>query len=216
MPEPYSSARVTDAADLDLVARLRAGDEQAFETLISRHYSTMLAVARRYVSTRAVADEVVQETWLGVLQGLERFEGRSSLKTWIFAILVNLAKTRGVRERRTVPFASLAGGAEEPAVDADRFQGAHEPFPGHWRRYPSSWGASPDVVAEDRETVRVAMRAIAELPPVQQAVIRMRDLQGMESDEVCEMLQVSPANQRVLLHRARSRVRTALEGHFDG
>jgi RNA polymerase sigma-70 factor (ECF subfamily) len=207
---------VSDADDLDLVARLRAGDEQAFETLISRHYSTMLAVARRYVSTRAVADEVVQETWLGVLQGLERFEGRSSLKTWIFAILVNLAKTRGVRERRTVPFASLAGDAGEPAVDADRFQSAHEPFPGHWRRYPAPFGASPDAVAEDRETVRVAMRAIAELPPVQQAVIRMRDLQGMDSDEVCEMLEVSPANQRVLLHRARSRVRTALEGHFDG
>ena len=207
---------MTDAADLDLVARLRAGDEQAFETLISRHYSTMLAVARRYVSTRAVADEVVQETWLGVLQGLERFEGRSSLKTWIFAILVNLAKTRGVRERRTVPFASLAGDAGEPAVDADRFQSADEPFPGHWRRYPAPFGAAPDVVAEDRETVRVAMRAIAELPPVQQAVIRMRDLQGMDSDEVCEMLEVSPANQRVLLHRARSRVRTALEGHFDG
>jgi RNA polymerase sigma-70 factor, ECF subfamily len=203
-------------ADRALIARLRAGDEQAFEALISRHYTTMLAVARRYVGTRAVADEVVQETWLGVLQGLDRFEERSSLKTWIFAILVNRAKTRGVRERRTVPFASLGGDPGEPAVDADRFQSPHEPFPGHWRRYPSSWGASPDVVAEDRETVRAAMRAIAELPPVQQAVIRMRDLQGMGSDEVCEMLEVSPANQRVLLHRARSRVRTALEGHFDG
>ena len=158
----------------------------------------------------------MQETWLGVLQGLERFEGRSSLKTWIFAILVNRAKTRGLRERRTVPFASLGGDPGEPAVDADRFQSAHEPFPGHWRRYPRPWGASPDVVAEDRETVRMAMQAIAELPPVQQAVIRMRDLQGMDSDEVCEILEVSPANQRVLLHRARSRVRAALEGHFDG
>jgi RNA polymerase sigma-70 factor (ECF subfamily) len=215
---------VTDADELRatsedraLVARLRAGDEQAFEALISAHYSTMLAVARRYVASRAVADEVVQETWLGVLQGLDRFEGRSSLKTWIFAILVNRAKTRGLRERRTVPFASLGGDDPgEPAVDADRFQGAHEPFPGHWRRYPPRWGASPDVVAEDRETVRAAMRAIAELPPVQQAVIRMRDLQGLDSDEVCAILEVTPANQRVLLHRARSRVRTALEGHFDG
>ncbi len=202
--------------DLALVARLRAGDEAAFEALISRHYSTMLAVARRFVGSRAVADEVVQETWLGVLQGLDRFEGRSSLKTWIFAILVHRAKTRGVRERRTVPFASLGGDPGEPAVDADRFQSAHEPFAGHWRRYPPRWGASPDVVAEDRETVRAAMRAIAALPPVQQAVIRMRDLQGLGSDEVCEILEVSPANQRVLLHRARSRVRTALEGHFDG
>jgi RNA polymerase sigma-70 factor (ECF subfamily) len=202
--------------DRALVARLRAGDERAFEALISGHYSTMLAVARRYVSTRAVADEVVQETWLGVLQGLDRFEGRSSLKTWIFAILVNRAKTRGVRERRTVPFTSLAGDRAEPAVDADRFQSASEPFPGHWRRYPPRWGQSPDVVAEDRDTVRAALRAIAELPPVQQAVIRMRDLQGLDSDEVCAILEVSPANQRVLLHRARSRVRTALEGHFDG
>jgi RNA polymerase sigma-70 factor, ECF subfamily len=201
--------------DLALVARLRAGDEQAFETLIARHYSTMLAVARRYVSTRAVADEVVQETWLGVLQGLGRFEGRSSLKTWIFAILVHRAKTRGVREKRTVPFASLGGGPGEPAVDADRFQAAGEPFPGHWRRYPPRWGASPDVVAEDREAAHAAMRAIAELPPAQQAVIRMRDLQGLSSDEVCEILELSQANQRVLLHRARSRVRGALEGHFD-
>jgi RNA polymerase sigma-70 factor (ECF subfamily) len=207
---------VATSEDLALVARLRAGDERAFEALVSGHYSTMLAVARRYVGSRAVADEVVQETWLGVLQGLDRFEGRSSLKTWIFAILVNRAKTRGLRERRTVPFASLGGEPGEPAVDADRFQGADQPFPGHWRRYPAPWGASPDAVAEDRETVRAAMRAIAELPPVQQAVIRMRDLQGMDSDEVCEMLEVSPANQRVLLHRARSRVRTALEGHFDG
>jgi RNA polymerase sigma-70 factor (ECF subfamily) len=207
---------VTDVDDPALVARLRAGDERAFEELISGMYSTMLSVARRYVNSRAVADEVVQETWLGVLQGLERFEGRSSLKTWIFAILVNRAKTRGVRERRTVPFASLGGEPGEPAVDADRFQGAHEPFPGHWRRYPAGFGASPDVVVEDRETVRAAMQAIAELPPVQQAVIRMRDLQGMESEEVCDMLDVSPANQRVLLHRARSRVRAALEGHFDG
>jgi RNA polymerase sigma-70 factor (ECF subfamily) len=200
-------------AERELVARLRAGDEQAFEALVARHYATMLSVARSYVTSRAVAEEVVQEAWLGVLQSLGRFEGRSSLKTWIVAILVHTAQKRAARERRSVPFASLA---PESAVDEGRFQSADEPFPGHWRRYPAPWGASPDVVAEDRETVRAAMRAIAELPPVQQAVIRMRDLQGMGSDEVCEMLEVSPANQRVLLHRARSHVRTALEGHFDG
>ena len=204
------------SADLELVARLRAGEEQAFETLIAGHYSVMLAIARNYVRTRAVAEEVVQETWLAVLQGLDRFEGRSSLKAWVYAILVHIAKSRGLREGRTVPFASLTRESEDPAVDADRFQRADEPFPGHWRRYPAPWGTSPDAVAENRETVREAMQAIADLPPTQQAVIRMRDLQGLDSDEVCEVLDVTPGNQRVLLHRARSSVRTALEGHFDG
>jgi RNA polymerase sigma-70 factor (ECF subfamily) len=200
-------------AESELVARLRAGDEQAFEALVARHYATMLSVARSYVTSRAVAEEVVQEAWLGVLQSLGRFEGRSSLKTWIVAIVVHTAQKRGARERRSVPFASLT---PEAAVDEGRFQSADEPFPGHWRRYPARWGPSPDRVAEDRETLRVAMRAITELPPTQQAVIRMRDIEGWDSDEVCAALNVSPANQRVLLHRARSRVRAALEGHLDG
>jgi RNA polymerase sigma-70 factor, ECF subfamily len=197
----------------ELVARLRAGDEQAFEALVRRHYVTMLSVARSYVQTRAVAEEVVQEAWLGVLRGLERFEGRSSLKTWIVAIVVHTAQNRAARERRSVPFASLA---PESAVDDGRFQSADEPFPGHWRRYPARWSATPDVVAEDRETLRVAMRAIADLPDVQQTVIRMRDVEGWDADEVCAALNVSPGNQRVLLHRARSRVRAALEAHLDG
>jgi RNA polymerase sigma-70 factor (ECF subfamily) len=197
----------------ELVARLRAGDERAFEALVARHYATMLSVARSYVQTRAVAEEVVQEAWLGVLQGLSRFEGRSSLKTWIVAILVHTAQNRAIRERRSVPFASLA---PESAVDEGRFQSPDEPFPGHWRRYPASWAAAPDGVAEDRETLRVAMRAIAGLPAAQQAVIRMRDIEGWNSEDICAALNVSPANQRVLLHRARSRVRAALEGHLNG
>jgi RNA polymerase sigma-70 factor, ECF subfamily len=197
----------------ELVARLRAGDEQAFEALVRRHYVTMLSVARSYVQNRAVAEEVVQEAWLGVLRGLDRFEGRSSLKTWIVAIVAHTAQNRAARERRTVPFASLA---PESAVDEGRFQGADEPFPGHWRRYPARWGATPDGVAEDRETLRVAMRAIADLPANQQAVIRMRDVEGWDADEVCTALNVSPGNQRVLLHRARSRVRAALEAYLDG
>jgi RNA polymerase sigma-70 factor (ECF subfamily) len=200
-------------AERELVARLREGDEQAFEALVARHYATMLSVARSYVTSRAVAEEVVQEAWLGVLQSLGRFEGRSSLKTWIVAIVVHTAQRRAARERRSVPFASLA---PEAAVDEGRFQSADEPFPGHWRRYPARWGASPDRVAEDRETLRVAMRAITDLPPVQQSVIRMRDIEGWDSDEVCQALSISPANQRVLLHRARSRVRAALEEHLDG
>jgi RNA polymerase sigma-70 factor, ECF subfamily len=200
-------------AEQELVARLRAGDEQAFEALVRRHYVTMLSVARSYVQTRAVAEEVVQEAWVGVLRGLERFEGRSSLKTWIVAIVVHTAQNRAARERRSVPFASLA---PESAVDDGRFQSADEPFPGHWRRYPARWGETPDAVAEDRETLRVAMRAIADLPATQQAVIRMRDVEGWDADEVCTALNVSPGNQRVLLHRARSRVRAALEAHLDG
>jgi RNA polymerase sigma-70 factor (ECF subfamily) len=204
------------ADELVLVARLRAGDEQAFEALVARHYGTMLAVAQTYVKTRAVAEEVVQEAWLGLLQSLDRFEGRSSLKTWILAILVNKAKTRGVREARSVPFASLTPEGEEHAVEPERFRGPGDAFPGHWRAYPGNWGAAPEVALEDRETVRVAMRAIAALPLAQQTVIRMRDVEGYSSEEVCAALDVSEANQRVLLHRARSRVRAVLEEHLDG
>ena len=169
--------------DQRAIALLRAGDEQAFEALVARHYATMMAVARTYVKSRSVAEEVVQEAWLGVLQSLDRFEGRSSLKTWIIAIVINKAKTRGVREGRSVPFTALE--ADEPAVDPSRFRRRGEIYAGHWRAAPSSWGSAPDVVTEDRETLRVAMRAIAGLPPAQQTVIRMRDLEGSSADEVC-------------------------------
>jgi RNA polymerase sigma-70 factor, ECF subfamily len=199
-------------AEADLIARLRAGDEEAFERLVARLYGTMLTVARTYVKDRAVAEEVVQDTWLAVINGLDRFEGRSSLKTWILSILVNQAKTRGTREARTVPFATLEDDA--PAVDPERFRGPHEQFTGGWRAFPANWNAA--TIVEDRETLRVAMRAIAELPLTQQTVIRMRDVEGYSSEEVCAVLDVSEANQRVLLHRARSRVRAALERHLDG
>jgi RNA polymerase sigma-70 factor (ECF subfamily) len=202
------------ADEAELVARLRAGDEEAFESLVTRYYGTMLAVARSHVRSRAVAEEVVQEAWLGFLQSLDRFEGRSSLKTWILAILVNKAKTRGVREARSVPFASLAPEGDEPAVDPDRFRGPEDAFPGHWKAYPGDWGTLPAATVEDRETLAVAMRAIAELPPAQRAVIGMRDVAGCPAEEVCEALGVSEGNQRVLLHRARSRVRAALEVHL--
>jgi RNA polymerase sigma-70 factor (ECF subfamily) len=201
-------------AETDLLARLRAGDAQAFEGLVAGLYGTMLTVARNYVKDRAVAEEVVQETWLAVVNGLDRFEGRSSLKTWILSILVNQAKTRGTREARSVPFASLAPEDHAPAVDPERFRGPHEQYTGGWRTFPGNWNAA-DVV-EDRETIRVAMRAIAELPLTQQTVIRMRDVEGYSAEEVCATLDVSEANQRVLLHRARSRVRAALERHIDG
>ena len=216
MPGAVVQERRSSPDEVQLLARLRAGDERAFETLVNRHYGTMLAVAQTYVRTRAVAEEVVQDAWIGLLQSLDRFEGRSSLKTWILAILVNKAKTRGVREARSVPFASLAPDRDEPAVEPERFRGPQDGFPGHWRAYPANWGAAPEVVLEDRETLGVALRAIAALPLAQQTVIRMRDVEGYSSDEVCAALEVSAANQRVLLHRARSRVRAALEAHLDG
>jgi RNA polymerase sigma-70 factor (ECF subfamily) len=208
--------RTAGAEDSELLGRLRAGDERAFEALVDRHYGTMLAVARTYVSSRAVAEEVVQEAWLGVLKGLDGFEGRSSLATWIMRIVVNIAKTRGVREARSVPFASLAPEGEDAAVEPERFRGPADAFPGHWRAYPANWNSVPEEVLHDRATLRIAMAAIAELPPAQRAVITMRDVQGCGPDEVCAALEVSDGNQRVLLHRARSRVRAALERHFDG
>jgi len=207
---PGRDASASEAALLD---SLRAGDEAAFEGIVARHYATMLAVAMTYVKGRATAEEVVQETWLGVIQGLDRFEGRSSLKTWILSILVHKAKSRGVREARSVPFASL--GPEEPAVAPERFRDRGESYPGHWRAFPRDWSASAASAVQDRETLRVVMGAIAALPPAQQTVIRMRDVEGFSPGEVCTALDVSEGNQPVLLHRARSRVRAALEDHFD-
>jgi RNA polymerase sigma-70 factor (ECF subfamily) len=206
----------TGTAEAELLARLRGGDERAFETLVERLYPTMLAVARHYVSSRAVAEEVVQEAWLGVLKGLDRFEGRSSLKTWILRILVNTAKTRGARDARTVPFASLAPVGEEPAVEPERFRGPDDPFPGHWRAYPGNWQRLPEETLAERETLDVVLSTIQQLPPPQRLVITMRDIQGCDAAEVCEALDVSEGNQRVLLHRARSKVRSALERHLDG
>jgi RNA polymerase sigma-70 factor (ECF subfamily) len=214
-----TEAQLQDQAATDeaaLLARLRAGDERAFEALVERHYPTMLAVARHYVKSRAVAEEVVQEAWLGVLGGLDRFEGRSSLKTWILRILVNTAKTRGAREARTVPFATLAPHDDGPAVAPERFRGPDDPFPGHWRAYPGNWQRLPHEALAERETLAVVIGAIEQLPPAQRTVITMRDIQGCDAEEVCEALDVSEGNQRVLLHRARSKVRGALERHFDG
>jgi RNA polymerase sigma-70 factor (ECF subfamily) len=205
-------------ADLRLVQRLRAGDEAAFELLVSRLSPGLLRVARQFVSTQAVAEEVVQETWLGVLRGIDRFEGRSSLRTWIYRILTNRARTRGVVEHRTVPFAALAArelGRDEPAVDPDRFLPAdHERVPYHWASPPRRWDTSPEAALSHAETLRLVQGAIAELPPAQRAVVTMRDLEGLDSDEVCVILELTPGNQRVLLHRGRSKLRAVLEEHL--
>jgi RNA polymerase sigma-70 factor (ECF subfamily) len=215
LSEAVVHERTPIAEEVELLAKLRAGDEAAFEALVNRHYRTMLAVAQTYVSSRAVAEEVVQEAWLGVLKGLDRFEGRSSLATWIMRIVVNIARTRGGREARSIPYASLAGDRDEHSVEPDRFRGAADAFPGHWRAYPGDWRRLPEEAFQQSETLRVTMAAIADLPPAQRAVITMRDVQGCPPEEVCDILGVSDGNQRVLLHRARSRVRAALERHFD-
>ncbi len=213
----HDAPEVIDA-DAALLEGLRAGDEAAFTELVDRYSSSMLRVARMYVPSQAVAEEVVQETWLGVLTGLERFEGRSSLKTWLFRILVNRARTRGERERRTVPFATLAGReaeGEDPAVGPERFLPAdHDRWPHHWASPPERWDESPERSLQSAETLQVVRDAIERLPPMQRLVITMRDLEGWDSEEVRNALDISETNQRVLLHRARSKVRTALEAYF--
>ena len=202
--------------DERLCAALRAGDERAFAELVERYHSSLMRVALTYVRTPAIAEEVVQETWLGVLRGLDRFEGRSSLKTWIFRILENTAKTRGVREARSVPFSALARADDAPAVDPDRFLDADDSqWPGHWASAPRSWDDVPDARLEAKETRAVVARAIEALPPMQARVIALRDVEGWRSEEVCEALGLSEGNQRVLLHRARSSVRAALERYLD-
>lgn len=198
-----------------MLARLRAGDERAFEELVDRYHGMLLAVARTYVKTGAVAEEVVQDAWLAVLNGLDRFEGRSSLKHWIVRILVNTAISRGTREARSLPFSSLAPEDEKAAVEPERFRGPDDAFPGHWNRYPGDWRSLPEEVLLGRETIDVVKEAVEQLPEAQQRVITLRDLAGWPADEVCAVLDVSDGNQRILLHRARSRVRAALERHLD-
>jgi len=211
-------APVASAEDLRLVDALRAGDEAAFESLVNRHGASMLRLAITWVGTRAVAEEVVQETWLGVLRGLGRFEGRSSLKTWIFRILSNTAKKRAVREGRSFPVSSFAepgDGPEEAAVDPARFHGRNAAYPGGWAAAPRSWDRIPEDQLLSAETLARVRGAIDALPPVQRQVITMRDVDGFTSAEVCNVLSLSETNQRVILHRARSRVRRALERYLD-
>jgi RNA polymerase sigma-70 factor (ECF subfamily) len=204
------------ADDHALVERLRAGDEEAFMDLVARWSPSMLRVARMYVPTQAVAEDVVQETWLGVLNGIDRFEGRSSLRTWVFSILVNRARTRGEGERRTVPFASLArqeSDEEFSAVDADRFVGQGDGA-GSWAAPPVRWWEEPERALDSAEAVARIEAEIAKLPETQRLVITMRDVEGMSSEEVRSALDISETNQRVLLHRARAKVRAALEDYY--
>jgi RNA polymerase sigma-70 factor, ECF subfamily len=202
--------------DVRLVAALRRGDEQAFALLIDRYHRSLVQLAVFYVRDRAVAEEVVQEVWLAVFAGIDRFERRSSLKTWIFRILTYKARTRGEREGRTVPFSALAAGDDaEAAVEPDRFfEDSHPRWPGHWSAPPTSWDNLPERRLEAKEKLERVRTAINQLPPLQAQVIALRDVEGWSSEEVCETLGLSEGNQRVLLHRARSKVRRALEEYL--
>lgn len=203
--------------DREMLTALRRRDEGAFASLVETYSSALVRVAMTYVRNRAVAEEVVQETWLGVIRGIERFEGRSSLRTWIFRITANIAKTRAERERRSVPFSALhtTEEANEAAVAPERFLDAsHDRFAGHWAAPPARWDTIPEARLQSKDTLERIRDAIETLPPAQRAVITLRDIEQWSSDEVCELLEVSEANQRVLLHRARSKVRAALEQHL--
>jgi RNA polymerase sigma-70 factor (ECF subfamily) len=216
---PTSAARAgASGEDLERVAALRRGDETAFVEVVRALHGSMMRLAMAYVSSQAIAEEVVQEAWLGVLRQIHNFEGRSSLKTWILRIAANLAKTRSAQEHRSVPFSAVADpGAEggEPPVTSTRFFEPDHRWAGHWAAPPPSWRDVPEERLLAMETTSRIRRAIDELPPSQRAVITLRDVEGWSAPEVCDLLELSEANQRVLLHRGRCKVRAALEGYFQ-
>jgi RNA polymerase sigma-70 factor, ECF subfamily len=203
--------------DKALVEALRAGNEEAFTALVEQYYNSMIRIARIYVPTLEIAEDVVQETWIAVLKGLDRFEGRSSLKTWVFTILTNRAKTRAQREGRYVPLEISDDEEFELAVVPERFRGVDDPGDAfHWLpdKLPQNWDNLPEDHLLSNETFNTIMAAINRLPPNQREVIRLRDVEGFTSAEVCDLFSLSETNQRVLLHRARSRVRQALENYL--
>ena len=211
--------RTVSEEERALLEGLRQKDERAFTKLVERYNGSLMRLARVYVPNRGVAEEVVQETWLGVLQGINRFEGRCSLKTWLFKILMNRARTRGVREARSVAVGSifdLEAEAAEPAMPTDRFWGPKDSWPDHWAIAPKSWGPNPEQALLAKECRKRMEQAIEALPPGQREVITLRDIEQWTSEEVCNTLGLSETNQRVLLHRARLRVRRALEQYFEG
>jgi RNA polymerase sigma-70 factor (ECF subfamily) len=209
---------VASADDLYLIEQLRNGNEDAFGALFDRYATAMLRLAMVYVRVRAVAEEVVQETWMAVLEGLNRFEGRSSLKTWLFRILTNCAITRAQREGRSIPFSSLEDSDNdytEHAVDPEQFLPADHQRSGHWVSFPSNWQEMPEERLLSQETRAHLEKAINALPPNQREIIILRDIEGWSSVETCDFLGISEVNQRVLLHRARTKVRTVLGNYFQ-
>jgi RNA polymerase sigma-70 factor (ECF subfamily) len=208
-----ASIRPTRAAgtpdEPELVKRLRAGDRSAFATLVARHGGALLRLATAFVKDRSLAEEIVQETWVSALEHLDGFEGRAALRTWLFHVAANKARTRLTREGRSVPFSALAlsGDAEDPAVGPEHFDQR-----GMWREPPGVWSEeNPERLAQGAETRAAIEAAVADLPEAQRAVITLRDIEGLETEEICSLLGITVSNQRVLLHRARSKVRRALE-----
>jgi RNA polymerase sigma-70 factor (ECF subfamily) len=200
------------AREADLLRRLQLGDEAAFASVVERWHGSLVRLARTFVRSREVAEEVAQETWVAMIDGLAGFEGRSTLRTWVFRILVNRAISRGQREGRSVPFSALGNesqsGEHEHAVEPSRFSA------GVWNELPSDWRSQEDRV-QDRELVRFLDGELEKLPPNQRAVVVLRDVEGLTAEEACNVLEVSEPNQRVLLHRGRARLRTALERHLE-
>lgn len=197
-----------------LIAALRDGDETAFARLVDEHTPALLRVARGYVRSHEIAEEVVQETWIALVKGLDRFEARSSLRTWLFAVMINIAKARGVKERRSADaeIAAYTGGTVDPA----RFRDAGDPYPGHWRpdHEPAPFPDTPEGSLLGHELVDIARTELDKLPERQRMVVTLRDMLGFDSAEVCELLDISVANQRVLLHRGRGAVRQVLEDYL--
>jgi RNA polymerase sigma-70 factor (ECF subfamily) len=201
--------------DAALLAALRAGDERAFEQLVDRYHAMLVRVARQYVPTDEIAQDVAQEAWLGLLRGLDSFEGRSSLRTYLFRIVMNLARTRGVREARSAPFSSLARDDESgPVVDPERFARAPAAGAGHWLSTIRPWSLSAEQIALDAELAEKVAEAIARLPETQRRVVTLRDVEGFDAAEVGELLGLSDGNQRVILHRARTKLREALAEEY--
>jgi len=214
-----SGERYSGPDENQTLALLRAGDEAAFLSLVDRYAPAMQRIARAYVRDDASAEDVVQEAWLGVLRGLPTFEGRSSLRGWIFTIVVNRAKTRGVREARSVPFSALARDETErddPSVAADRFAGPDERWPRHWRSGPVPWGDHPEELLLSRELRSRIDAAIDALPAAQRSVVILRDIAGQPTQDVCNALDLTETNVRVLLHRARAKLRRALDPYLTG
>jgi RNA polymerase sigma-70 factor (ECF subfamily) len=211
-------SRAPTSDERHLLERLRQGDEAAFVSLLERHGPTMLRLARLYTSDTSVAEDAMQDAWLGVLRGLDRFEERASIRTWVCGIMLNRLKTRLKRDGRMIPFSALFDGASapaEPAVDPGCFLEADHPrWPHHWKEPPRTWGASPDEKLLSDEARALLDHVVSTLPPAQREVITLRDIEGWSAEEVCNLLEITETNQRVLLHRARSRVRRALERYF--
>ncbi|MBK9518334.1 MAG: sigma-70 family RNA polymerase sigma factor [Anaeromyxobacter sp.] len=211
---PQRPAPPSGAEERTILARLRAGDRAAFAQLVGLHGGAMLRVAMSFLRERAKAEEVVQDAWLALLDGLDGFEERASLRTWLFSILVNKARTRAVREGRTLPFSALADSGEAQGWEAAA--GGFDQA-GRWREPPGTWSEeNPERLAMGAETRALLEAEIARLPDAQRTVLTLRDVEGLEAEEVCTLLGISAANQRVLLHRARSKVRQALQGYLAG